>query len=233
MQKRVISPKSDTKSRRETMIAVDANDTLGSVIRRRLADRILNGELSPESKLDEAELAAHFGVSRTPIREALRQLDVAGLVKIRPHRGAVIVPVDKERIGFAFEAAAEMEALAASWAASRATLLEKNELKKLHLNGAEACRQRNAELFANANRHFHDKISELGGNPSLTEAVAALRLKTAPFQKSQFAHFERMEASQAEHERILAAICFEDPESARRTMREHILRASLWIFDDS
>jgi len=232
MQKMAKLLKQSIKDSTQPMISVDSGDTLASAIRRRLADRVLNGEFPPKSKLDEQKLAEQFGVSRTPIREALRQLDTAGLVEIRPRRGAIIVPIDKERIGFAFEAAAEMEGLAASWAASRATLIERRELEKIHQEGAEACRQKDPEWFATVNRHFHDRISELARNPILAEAVSAVRVQTAPFQKAQFARYEKIEASQLEHEKILDAICFQDPESAKRHMKEHIIRASLWALEE-
>ena len=224
--------KIDTKNGSGPMIAVDAGDTLASAIRRRLADRILNGEFPPKSKLDEKELATQFGVSRTPIREALRQLDTAGLVEIRPRRGAIIVPVDKERVSYAFEAAAELESIAASWAAARATLIERKELEKFYLEGADAFQQNDPEWFASVNRHFHDRISELARNPSLAEAVSAVRVQTAPYQKAQFTNYENMEASQKEHKQIIAAICFQDSETARRLMKEHIIRASLWVLEE-
>jgi len=233
MQKSKESIKKGTNSPREPMIVVDSSDTLATAIRRRLADQILNGKFPPKSKLDEKELATQFGVSRTPIREALRQLDVAGLVEIRPRRGAIIVPVDKERVGHAFEAAAELEALAASWAASRASLIERKELKKYLQEGAEAYKQNDPEWFAAVNRHFHDKISELARNPSLAEAVSAVRVQTAPYQKAQFTHIENIESSQKEHEKITNAICFQDPKAAKRLMKEHILRASLWALEEA
>lgn len=216
-----------------SMVAVENGDTLANAIRRRLADRIFDGEFAPQSKLDEKELAEQFGVSRTPIREALRQLDAAGLVEIRPRRGAIIVPVDKERVGYAFETAAELEALAAYWAASRATLTERKELEDIHRDGAKACEQRDPEWFARVNRHFHDKISEMARNPSLTEAVRTVRVQTAPFQKAQFARREKIEVPQREHGEIVAGICFQDPDAARRSMKRHILRASLWALEEA
>jgi len=209
------------------MIAVEGGDTLANAIRRRLAEQILNGAYPPESRLDENELASQFGVSRTPIREALRQLDTAGLVELRPRRGAIIVPLNKERIGFAFEAAAELEALAAFWAASRSTLIERKQLEELHREGEIAQQKNDSELFATVNRRFHDTISELAQNPILAEAVSKVRVQTAPFQKAQFAHEDKIETSQNEHEQILTAICFQDPEAAKKHMKEHILRASL------
>ena len=209
------------------MVTVENGDTLANAIRRCLADQILEGKFAPKSKLEEKELAAHFGVSRTPIREALLQLDAAGLVKIRPRRGAIIVPIDKERIGYAFETAAEFEALAACWAASRSTLNEREELLRIQLNGQEVCKEKNSEKFAVVNRHFHDMISQMARNPILAEAVSNVRVKTAPFRKAQFTRHEKIEASQKEHEQIVTAICFQDPEAAKRHMKQHILRASL------
>ncbi len=223
----------NTNTLPEPMISVDSGDTLANAIRRRLADQILNGEFPSKSKLDEKELAERFGVSRTPVREALRQLDAAGLVEVRPRRGAIIVPLNKERIGYAFEAAAELEGIAAAWAATRATLIERSELEKIHNDGADACLHNDPEWFATVNRHFHDKISELARNPSLAEAVSAVRVQTAPYQKAQFARNERIEASQNEHQQIINAICFQDADAAKRLMKEHVLRASLWTLEET
>jgi len=215
------------------IITVEGSDTLANAIRRRLADQILNGEFPSESRLDENELASQFGVSRTPVREALRQLDTAGLVELRPRRGAKVVPINKERISFAFEAAAELEALSAYWAASRATLIERKQLETLHIEGESALKSNDSEQFANVNRRFHDMISEFARNPVLTEAVSAVRVQTAPFQKAQFARKEKIENSQKEHEQILTAICFQNPEKAKQNMKEHILRASLVALEEN
>ena len=232
MQKRLKATKKGTKTAKGPVIAVDGRDTLANAIRRRLADQILNGDFAPDSRLDENELANQFGVSRTPVREALRQLDTAGLVELRPRRGAKIVPIDKERISYAFEAAAELEALTAYWAASRATLIEKKQLETLYLEGDKALVSDDSELFAKANRRFHHMISQCARNPVLASSVAAVRIQTAPFQKAQFARKEKISASQKEHEQILTAICFQDPEAARQFMKEHILRASLLALEE-
>ena len=232
MQKRLKATKKSTKTAKGPVIAVDGRDTLANAIRRRLADQILNGDFAPDSRLDENELANQFGVSRTPVREALRQLDAAGLVELRPRRGAKIVPIDKERISYAFEAAAELEALTAYWAASRATLIEKKQLETLYLEGDKALVSDDSELFAKANRRFHHMISQCARNPVLASSVAAVRIQTAPFQKAQFARKEKISASQKEHEQILTAICFQDPEAARQFMKEHILRASLLALEE-
>lgn len=206
---------------------LDPRSTLGDSLRRRLADMILAGKFTVNHRLDEQEIADKFGVSRTPVREALRQLASAGLVEIRPRRGAVVVPVDQEKIGQAFEAAAELESLLAGRAAIRGTLAEKGELVELYDAYAASVDDDNAEAFAAMNRQFHDKIAELAKNESLMAATRLVRVQTAPFQRAQFQSPEERQRSMEEHAKILTAICRQDSDGAKTAMKNHILRASL------
>ena len=213
-------------------IAVEDRDTLANAIRRKLAAQILAGEFRSQTRLDETEVAKRFCVSRTPVREALRQLDAAGLVELRPRLGAIVVPVDRERIGHAFEAAAELEAVAAFWAASRAQLFERKKLEKIYLENEKAQMDEDSERFATTNRHFHDHIGSMARNPILANAVAAVRVRTAPFQKAQYASAERMRALQKDHRKIFEAICFQDTENARLFMKQHILKSSFSALEE-
>src|SRR3979409_138523 len=94
-------------------------------LRLQLADEIVRGVLAPGSALDETDIARRFGVSRTPVREALRQLVASGLVEARAHRGAVVAQPSLERLTGMFEAMAELEALCAGLAAERMTAAER------------------------------------------------------------------------------------------------------------
>lgn len=212
---------------RESDVEIDEADTLSDSIRRQLADEILAGRFPVNYKLDEQELADKFKVSRTPVREAIRQLASAGLVDIRPRRGAVVVSVDPGKIGQAFEAAAELEALAAGWAAVRATLVEMGELTDLYDICEDAIEDATSDEFAAANRNFHDKIADLAKNDSLKAATRLVRVQTAPFQRAQFQSMEERNRSQKDHADILAAICTQNREASERSMKNHILRASL------
>ncbi len=212
---------------------LDESSTLGDSIRRRLADLILAGQFAINQRLDEQEIADRFGVSRTPVREALRQLASAGLVEIRPRRGAIVVPVDRARIGQSFEAAAELESLLAGWAAIRGTLVEKGELVELH-NACEGLVENDDPIaFADANRQFHNKIAELAKNESLTAATRLVRVQTAPFQRAQFQSAEERRRSNEEHAEILTAICRQDSDGAKTAMKNHVLRASLAALRDN
>ena len=202
--------------------------TLADSIRRALADEIFSGEIEINHRLDEQELADRFKVSRTPVREALRQLATAGLVEIKPRRGAVVVPSDPELIGQAFEAAAELEALAAGKAAMRASLSEMVDLQELFEVCDAAVNAEGPERYSSANREFHDRIGELSGNVSLVAATRIVRIQTAPFQRARFSQLDERRQSQTEHAEILSAICRQDSDAAARAMKEHILRASLY-----
>src|SRR5262245_58256401 len=99
--------------------------TLADELRLALADDIVRGLITPGAALDETELARRFGVSRTPVREAIRQLDASGLIEVRAHRGAVVARPSEERLLGMFEAMAELEALCAGLAAERMTAPER------------------------------------------------------------------------------------------------------------
>ena len=103
--------------------------TIAARVEERLVDAILRGELAPGSKLDEQTLAARFNVSRTPVREALRQLLASGLVESIPRRGAVVTTFGPERLSQLYEAIGELETLCARLAAQRMTAIERKELE--------------------------------------------------------------------------------------------------------
>src|SRR6202163_1096053 len=98
-------------------------------LRLQLADEIVRGALPPGASLDETDIARRFNVSRTPVREALRQLVASGLVEARAHRGAVVAQPSIDRLTGMFEAMAELEALCAGHAAERMTPAERHRLE--------------------------------------------------------------------------------------------------------
>src|SRR5258707_9011850 len=106
--------------------------TRAEELRLQLADEIVRGVLAPGSALDETDIARRFSVSRTPVREALRQLVANGLVEARAHRGAVVARPSIERLTGMFEAMAELEAMCASLAAERMTPAERHRLEAIH-----------------------------------------------------------------------------------------------------
>lgn len=198
-------------------------------VRLSLADAIVRGEVGPGAPLDEASIAQKFRVSRTPVREAIRQLEAIGFAEARPHRGAVVPRFTPEKLNEMFTVMAEMEALCARYTARSINGPERVALWALHDACREAARLGDAETYYARNIEFHDAIYHSGHNAFLAEVTLSVRNRVAPFRKLQFERTGRLMESVAEHERIVEAICEGDEDRAAALMRDHLrlVRASV------
>lgn len=192
----------------------------------RLADEIVLGQLLPGTHLDEHAIASRCGVSRTPVREALKQLAASGLANYRPHRGSVVRSLTSTDLDLMFEAIAELESSCARYAALRMTEVERSALRACYAQGRQAALDRDIELYDRVNREFHGLIFDGAHNPFLQETTGALRHRVMPFRRGQFVHHERLEQSLIEHSRVVNAIVAGDADAAEREMRSHLLSAS-------
>jgi DNA-binding GntR family transcriptional regulator len=143
---------------RAAPVAERRRRTLAEELRLQLADEIVRGAIPPGSGLDETELARRFGVSRTPVREAIRQLAASGLVEVRPHRGAVVARPSEERLIGMFEAMAELEALCAGLAAERMAPSERAELEAVHEELRTLIQSGDPQRYHEVNEAFHAVI---------------------------------------------------------------------------
>ena len=193
------------------------------MIREALADRIVHGTLRPGDPLDETSLAAEYGVSRTPIREVLRQLETNGLAASRPHRGAIVASLTPRQLDETFVVMAELEALSARLCATALAGAALHALQALHESGAGAARANDVAGYRLHNERFHAAIYAGSGNAFLEETALAVRRRLAPFRNLQFEAFQRPELSHHEHARIVDAIVSGDGEAAAGAMRAHIL----------
>lgn len=196
--------------------------TRAEELRLLLADEIVSGQLEPGASLDETELARRFGVSRTPVREALRQLVASGLVDAPAHRGAVVAHPDPERLAGMFEAMAELEALCAGMAAERMTVAERHALQMLHEQLQSISHLGDPQRFHEVNETFHNAIYAGAHNAYLAELALATRKRVQPFRRAQFRNIGRLAKSHAEHDRVVLAILQGDRVVASTSMRTHI-----------
>ncbi|HVJ54684.1 MAG TPA: GntR family transcriptional regulator [Aliidongia sp.] len=201
--------------------------TLAEAIRVGLADEITSGHLHPGAELDEHEIAKRFGVSRTPVREALRELASAGLVSIQPRRGVRVAALTPDHLGDLFELMAETEAMCARLATYRMTANERFALQSLHRNSLAAVRADDVNAYDALNRDFHAAIYRGTHNESLVKHASQLRLRLAPYRRAQLRSDQRLKQSHAEHEAILAQMLRGDGAEAELTMRAHMLTASV------
>jgi DNA-binding GntR family transcriptional regulator len=210
-----------------------------------LQARVLDGDLLPGTRLRQEALAAEFGVSRTPIREALRKLQASGLVDLRPNRGALVRGLTPREIRDAYAVRAELEGLAAEVAALR---IQQTQIERLHRaqaqfreslsrmrngtrNGRRRLSERDIEVWGNANDEFHQVIQEAAGNEVLVATLRHLH-RSFPRGLSRLVLREStslLAANVAEHEAVLEAIERNDSAAARTLMQQHVIRAGALV----
>ncbi|MBR0697295.1 GntR family transcriptional regulator [Bradyrhizobium lablabi] len=196
--------------------------TRAEELRLQLADEIVRGTLAPGATLDETDIARRFSVSRTPVREALRQLAASGLIDARAHRGAIVARPSLERLTGMFEAMAELEALCAGLAAERMAPAERRMLEAIHEELRVLSYTGNPDRFHEVNERFHNAIYAGSQNAYIAEITMATRVRVQPFRRAQFRNLGRLAKSHAEHDRVVVAIMRGDKAGAAAAMRAHI-----------
>ncbi len=206
--------------------------TIADTIAQQLADQILTGELTPGERIEEKRVTEQFGVSRTPVRDALRQLAATGLVAIKPHRGVTVVDLEIEQLSDMFEAQAELEALCARLCARRMSNIERKKLQMVAARSEPALAKTDHELYSSTNEEFHHMIYAGAHNKTLEQLAINLWNRVAPFRRSIFfKQANRMERSFEEHDAIIAAIIAGDEDTAQQAMHAHITNSSVNAID--
>ncbi len=191
-------------------------------LRSVIADEIVQGRLAPGMPLEESEIAHRFGVSRTPVREAIRELAASGLVQARAHRSALVARPSLERLRDMFNVLAELEALCAGFAAIRMTVTERRHLEECHAALAEVVRDGEPRQYHDMNLGFHTLIYAGSHSDYLSELTVATRTRLSPFSRAQFRAVGRLARSHSEHDKVVMAILRGDKAAAMVEMRAHI-----------
>lgn len=195
---------------------------LAQDLRDRLEQEILSGQRPPGSRLDESKLAQHFGVSRTPVREALRELAAADLVELRPRQGAVVASFTVTQLLHMFEVMAELESFCAKLAARRMTAEERHRLAAVHEDCRDLAERSEAHAYYDANRRFHEVIYAGSHNTYLEETTRGMRNRLNPYRRFQLHHPGRTLKSWNEHRAVVEAIIAGDAEAAALAMSHHV-----------
>ena len=198
------------------------NPTLAEKLATAIADGILAGTLKPGIRLDEVSLAQQHGVSRTPVREALRQLTTSGLIDMRPRKGAIVSKATREQVENLFVAMAEMEATCARLAAMTMTPIERRRLQARHEAMMELAAAGNPEAYSDANVAFHSAIYAGAHNAPIAEFAMGLRRRVGPFRRAQFRVEGRLLKSNQEHDAVVRAIVAGDAATAHSAMLHHV-----------
>lgn len=188
-----------------------------------IEERIVTGRYPPGFRLDEQDLAAEFGVSRTPIREALISLASSGLVEVRPRRGAVVANATPTRICEMFEVMAELEAMCGRLAARRITPAEQYQLLEAHRACEGARNADDPDSYYRLNEVFHQQIYLASHNTFLAEQADAMHRRLRPYRRLQLRVRNRMNTSYSEHQKIVDHIMAGNGESAAEALRSHVV----------
>ena len=185
----------------------------------RLREQIYDRTLEPGSWIDETRLSQQFGISRTPLREALKVLAVEGLVTMKLRRGAYVTEVSREDVSQVYHLLALLESDAAAAVAEQADAAQRAQLRQLHAQLEKQVRQRDA--FFATNERFHMALLEIAGNRWALQIVTDLRKVMKLNRHHSLFKQGRLSDSLAEHRALMQVIDARDAQRARELMRAH------------
>ncbi len=192
-------------------------------VAERLRQRIFAHELTPGTWIDEQKLAEQYGISRTPLREALKVLASEGLVELKPRRGCYVTEISRQDLDDIFPLMAMLEARCAVEAVRHARPVDVRDLEGIHERLEAAARDGRIDAFFEANQEFHRRIQELSGNRWLLSVIQDLR-KVLKLSRLHSLSLEgRLQQSLDEHRAIMAAFAAGNAEGAERLMHDHLL----------
>ena len=190
----------------------------------KLREDILSGKYSEHEELKEATIGAELGVSRTPVREALRQLELEGLVSIVPNKGAYVTGISKKDIHDIYVIRSYLEGLAARWACERMTQEEIENIEEIiYLSGFHA-KKKHYEQLVELDNKFHEAIYHACGSKILEHELTIFHQYVERMRKKTLAKEERAIKAKEEHTAILEAIRKRDGELAEKLAHEHIIQ---------
>jgi DNA-binding GntR family transcriptional regulator len=191
-------------------------------VAERLRQLIFAHELEPGAWIDEQTLAEQYGISRTPLREALKVLAAEGLVTLKPRRGCYVTEISDRDLDEIFSVMALLEGQCAGDCTEQASDADLAELTQIHQGLEAAARDGDIDSFFDANQAFHRHIQECAGNRWLLQVISDMR-KVIKLSRHHSLFIDgRLEQSLAEHRAILAALTRRDRHAAEAAMREHI-----------
>ncbi len=190
-------------------------------------DEISAGQLEPGQRLDEVGLAERFGVSRTPVREALSRLTAQGIAVQGERRGVFVAQYSRKELGQIFEAMHEIETACARIVSQRLDLLNKSEILAAQAECVAAAEAGDLNRYLKANEAFHVAIYAATGNPYMAEMALEFRLRTGPFRAKRFKTKEDLIASAQSHQALIDDIFSEDSITASKGMRDHMTASFL------
>ncbi|HIQ75244.1 MAG TPA: GntR family transcriptional regulator [Candidatus Cottocaccamicrobium excrementipullorum] len=202
---------------------------LRDVVFNTLRQAILKGELEPGERLMEIQLAERLGVSRTPIREAIRKLELEGLVHMVPRKGAEVASISEKSLREVLEVRRSLEELAIELACQKITAEQIKELEEAEVQFADAVQKGDAMTIAESDEHYHDVIYQATDNSRLVQILNNLREQMYRYRLEYIKDADKRQILVVEHEHIIRAVKNHNIPEAKQAMREHIDNQQLTV----
>lgn len=206
-------------------IKLDNYKPLRELVFEALREAIINARLKPGERLMEIQLADELGVSRTPVREAIRKLELEGFVVMIPRKGAYVADISLKEIADVFEIRSALEGLAAELAAERATEDEIEQMERFLVELADMIERKALDGIVETDTRFHEALYASSRNERLSQILNLLREQIQRFRTRTMTHPARMRVALEEHRGMVEALAARDGELARRLAQEHIQSA--------
>lgn len=202
---------------------------LREIVYEQLKFQILTGKITPGTRMMEVELAEEMGVSRTPVREAIRKLEKEGMVNIEPRRGAYASDISVKDMVDILEVREDLEGLAASLAAERITEEQSEELLRITKGYSDAIKNSDTEKMIHFDELFHKHIVSCTGNNTLIQLSETVQELALRFRYLYYDDFSRYENMPVEHKQIIEAITSGDSQTARVVADEHVKKLKNFV----
>lgn len=203
-------------------IKLDDYKPLRELVFEAIREAVISGRLKPGERLMEIQLADQLGVSRTPVREAIRKLELEGFVVMIARKGAYVADISLKEIVDVFEIRGALEGLAAELAAERATDERIEEMERFLVELGEMIDARDLEGIVEKDTRFHETLYSSSRNERLSQILSLLREQIQRFRTRTMTHPARMRIALEEHRRIVEAVAARDVKLARRLAQEHV-----------
>ncbi len=211
--------------RRLVPVKLDSYKPLREIVFESLREAIIGGVLKPGERMMEIQLAEEMGVSRTPVREAIRKLELEGFVVMIPRKGAYVAGISLKDINDVFEIRAALEGLAAGLAAERMTEEELEQMERLLVRKAEIIENNDLESIVEVDTDFHATLYKASRNERLIQILNNLREQIQRFRTTSLAVPGRMKDALEEHRKMVEALSERNVTLAQSLATEHIENA--------
>ncbi|KHM52295.1 MAG: GntR family transcriptional regulator [Anaerovibrio sp.] len=212
-------------------IKLDSYQPLREVVCETLRDAIRKGKLKPGERLMESQLAEDLGVSRTPVREAIRKLELEGYVIMMPRRGTYVANLSIRDVNEVFEIRTSLDSLASGLAAERITDEELERLQRLLVAIGGYIEENDMDKIVECDTEFHDLLYQASRNSRLVGIIFNLREQLTRFRSTSMAFPGRLKATLEEHRRIVEAIAQGDVAEARAAAEYHMEKSEQTLLE--